>query len=67
MLANGRAHVTTTASLANHTFLKELGADVIIDYRKQDFERIAKGDYDMILDTIGGEVQEKSYSLLKSG
>ncbi|WP_459500557.1 NADP-dependent oxidoreductase [Bacillus sp. C1] len=61
------AHVTTTASLANHAFLEELGADILIDYRKEDFGRALAGDYDMILDTIGGAVQEKSYSLLKSG
>ncbi|WP_369903542.1 NADP-dependent oxidoreductase [Bacillus manliponensis] len=61
------AHVTTTASLTNHDFLKELGADIVIDYRKEKFEHVATNDYDIILDTIGGEVQEKSYSLLKPG
>lgn len=57
------AHVTTTASFENHEFLKELGADTIIDYRSQDF-RDYVNDVDLVVDTIGGETQQRSLEVL---
>ena len=60
------AYVATTGSGKNEEFLKELGADVVIDYQNQDFEKVLK-DYDFVLDTMGGDVQTKSYSVLKKG
>ena len=54
----------TTASESKHPLLRELGADQVIDYRKQRFEEVA-GDFDIILDTIGGETQERSVALLR--
>ncbi|MFH8573917.1 NADP-dependent oxidoreductase [Streptomyces sp. NPDC017993] len=60
------AHVATTASAANADLLKELGADVVVDYRTQDFEEVLDG-YDVVLDTLGGETLEKSLRVLKSG
>lgn len=60
------AHVTATASAAKSALVKSLGADDVIDYRAQDFFRVAK-DMDVVFDTIGGETQEKSWSVLKPG
>ncbi|PGV55374.1 NADPH:quinone reductase [Bacillus cereus] len=58
------AFVATTASSKNEEFLKSLGADLIIDYKKDKFEELLS-DYDIVLDTIGGEVQEKSFQIIK--
>ncbi|MFJ5138882.1 NADP-dependent oxidoreductase [Streptomyces sp. NPDC088707] len=60
------AHVATTASAANAELVKELGADVVVDYRNQDFEELLD-DYDVVLDTLGGETLEKSLRVLKPG
>ncbi len=60
------AYVATTASEKNRDFLKSLGADQFIDYTSQDFESLLS-DYDIVFDTIGGEVQEKSFNVLKAG
>ncbi|MFF9583699.1 NADP-dependent oxidoreductase [Streptomyces achromogenes] len=60
------AHVATTASAANAALVKELGADIVIDYRAQDFEELVEG-YDVVLDTLGGTTLEKSLRALKPG
>jgi len=60
------AHVTTTASGKNADFVRELGADVVIDYRTQDFEQELSG-YDLVLDSLGGENLEKSLRILRPG
>ena len=60
------ATVATTTSTANVDWVKRLGADVVIDYRKDDFETILR-DYDVVLDSLGGEVLEKSLRVLKPG
>ena len=60
------AFVATTTSTANVGWVKSLGADEVIDYRKQDFARELSG-YDLVLDTLGGEALEKSFDVLKPG
>jgi NADPH:quinone reductase-like Zn-dependent oxidoreductase len=60
------ATVATTASAANADFVRGLGADVVIDYRTQDFEQLLSG-YDLVLDGIGGENLAKSLRVLKPG
>ena len=60
------AKVIATASAANQSFLKELGADVAIDYKATKFEEVAK-DVDIVLDPIGGDTLERSYQTLKAG
>ncbi|WP_310118376.1 NADP-dependent oxidoreductase [Paraburkholderia terricola] len=60
------ATVATTASAANAEWLKQLGADIVIDYKKDDFAAILK-DYDVVLDTQGGNTLEKSLRVLKPG
>lgn len=60
------AHVATTASASNANFVRNLGADTVIDYRTQDFEELLTG-YDLVLDSLGGENLEKSLRILKPG
>jgi NADPH:quinone reductase-like Zn-dependent oxidoreductase len=60
------AHVATTASAENADFVRELGADEVIDYRTHDFENVLH-DYDLVLDSIGGENLAKSLRVLKTG
>jgi NADPH:quinone reductase-like Zn-dependent oxidoreductase len=60
------AKVFATASTANQDFLKELGADVAIDYKTQKFEDVAK-DVDVVLDSVGGDTLARSYAVLKKG
>jgi NADPH:quinone reductase-like Zn-dependent oxidoreductase len=60
------AHVFATASTRNQDSLRELGVDKAIDYTQQRFEDIAR-NVDIVLDTIGGETQERSWSVLKKG
>ena len=55
-----------TASTANQDFLKQLGADVEIDYTKQKFEDVAK-DVDVVLDSIGRDTLARSYGVVKKG
>jgi NADPH:quinone reductase-like Zn-dependent oxidoreductase len=59
------ATVYTTASTRNIEFLKSLGADEVIDYTQQDFSKLA--DLDIVFDTIGGQVLEKTWATLKKG
>ena len=60
------AHVITTASARNHDYVESLGADRVIDYNAEDFTRTAQ-DCEVVFDTVGGEVQARSYSVLKPG
>jgi alcohol dehydrogenase len=60
------ATVATTVSTGNVDFVRELGADVVIDYRSQDFERLLDG-YDLVLDSLGGKNLEKSLRVLRPG
>ena len=60
------AKVLATASTANQDFLKQLGADVVIDYKTQKFEDIAK-DLDVVIDGVGGETLKRSYPIVKKG
>ena len=58
------AHVITTASAANHDYVRGLGADEIIDYNAVDFTR-AVTNCDAVFDTVGGEVAQRSFAVLK--
>jgi NADPH:quinone reductase-like Zn-dependent oxidoreductase len=60
------ARVIATASTANQDLLKQLGADVTIDYTKTKFEEIAK-DVDAVLDPVGKETLARSYGVVKKG
>lgn len=60
------ATVATTASAANAEFVRSLGADVVIDYRADDFEQQLNG-YDVVLDSVGGDNLMKSLRILRPG
>lgn len=60
------ANIATTASGSNADFVRGLGADTVIDYRTQDFERHLDG-YDLVLDSLGGQNLEKSLRVLGPG
>jgi len=60
------ATVATTTSTANVAFVKSLGADVVIDYKTQDFEDVLR-DYDAVLNSQDGKTLEKSLRVLKRG
>lgn len=60
------ATVATTASMENADWVKALGADIVIDYKKDDFERVLQ-DYDVVLNSLGKDTLEKSLRVLKPG
>ena len=60
------AYVIGTASGANGEFVRNLGADEVIDYHTTRFEDVVQ-DVDLVLDTIGGDTQERSWGVLKPG
>lgn len=60
------ARVITTASRTNHDYLRSIGADEIIDYNAVDFTTVVK-DCDAVFDTVGGDVAQRSYAVLKPG
>jgi len=60
------ARVIATASTANQDLLKQLGADVAVDYTKTKFEDIAK-DVDAVLDPVGKDTLARSYAVVKKG
>jgi NADPH:quinone reductase-like Zn-dependent oxidoreductase len=60
------ARVITTASQSNHDYLRAIGADEIIDYNAVDFTKVVK-DCDAVFDTVGGDVAQRSFTVLKPG
>ena len=61
-----RATVATTTSASNASWVKELGAEVVIDYHQNDFEDVLK-DYDLVLNSQDGKTLKKSLNTLKPG
>lgn len=59
------AHVTTTVSTRNIECVKRWGADEVIDHTQEDFSLLR--NIDVVYDTLGGEVQRRSWQVLKSG
>jgi len=60
------AYVATTVRANDMQFVKELGADEIIDYQSQNFDELLH-DYDSVYDTVGGETYARSFKILKKG
>ncbi len=60
------ARVITTASAANHDYVRRLGADQVIDYNAVDFSQVAS-NCDAVFDTVGGDVALRSFAVLKPG
>ena len=59
-------HVVATAASADLDYVRGLGAGRVIDYKKERFEESLNG-VDVVLDTVGGETQERSLRVLKPG
>jgi NADPH:quinone reductase-like Zn-dependent oxidoreductase len=59
------AKVATTTSTGNVGLVRSLGADEVIDYKQQEFEKVLSG-YDAVLGTVRGNALEKSLGILKS-
>lgn len=60
------AFVYSTASTKDLDYVKKLGADKVIDYKKDDFLKLIK-NIDAVIDIVGGEVRDKSYQIIKPG
>jgi NADPH:quinone reductase-like Zn-dependent oxidoreductase len=60
------ATVATTASAGNAELVRSLGADVVVDYKTEDFTEVLSG-YDVVLDSRGGENLERSLTVLRPG
>ena len=60
------ANVIGTASVPKHDLLRELGADELIDYHAEDFEKAA-GEVDVVIDPIGGDYAARSLRTLREG
>ncbi|MFB4304731.1 NADP-dependent oxidoreductase [Actinomadura sp. GTD37] len=60
------ATVATTTSTDTETLVRSFGADVVVDYTKEDFSKVLSG-YDLVLDSLGGTNLEKSLTVLKPG
>ena len=60
------ATVITTASARNHSYVRSLGADRVIDYNAEDFAT-AVSDCDVVFDTVGGDVRAGCYRVLRPG
>jgi len=60
------ATVITTTSAANVDYVRSLGADQVVDYNAEDFAKVVS-DCDVVFDTVGGDVQARSYGVLKPG
>src|SRR5712692_9578453 len=60
------ARVITTASAANHDYVRDIGADEIIDYNARDFTRVV-ANCDAVFDTVGGDVAQRCFAVLKPG
>jgi alcohol dehydrogenase len=60
------AEIATTVSANDKQFVQELGADVVIDYKSQNFEDLLH-DYDSVFDTVGGQTYKRSFKVLKKG
>ena len=59
-------HVIGTAAGRNQSLLRELGVAEPIDYEKTNFEDAVR-DVDLVLDTLGGDTQQRSWKVLKKG
>lgn len=59
-------HVVATAASADREYVRGLGAEQVVDYQKERFEESVTG-VDVVLDTVGGDTQQRSFRVLKPG
>jgi NADPH:quinone reductase-like Zn-dependent oxidoreductase len=67
LASNAGATVTATASGDDEAYLESIGASRVIDYRKEQFEEVVREKVDVVLDLVGGDVQRRSFNVLKKG
>jgi NADPH:quinone reductase-like Zn-dependent oxidoreductase len=67
LASHAGATVIATASGDDEAYLKSLGATRVIDYRKEQFEKVLRDKVDLVFDLIGGETQKRSFLVLKEG
>ena len=60
------AYVATTVSARNADLVKSLGADLVIDYKTENFDEVIS-DYDVVFDMVGGDIINRSFKVLKTG
>ncbi|BDA49570.1 Reticulon-4-interacting protein 1, mitochondrial [Coccomyxa sp. Obi] len=61
-----KAFVVATGGPKNQEFMKELGADEVVNYRSEDFAEMYKDKpFDLVIDSVGGDVEDRSYTVLK--
>jgi NADPH:quinone reductase-like Zn-dependent oxidoreductase len=67
LASHAGATVIATASGDDEAFLKSIGASQVIDYRKAQFEKVLREKVDVVFDMIGGDIQQRSFLVLKEG
>jgi NADPH:quinone reductase-like Zn-dependent oxidoreductase len=67
LAAHAGATVVATASGDDEAYLKSIGASRVIDYRQSQFETVLREKVDVVLDSIGGDTQQRSFLVLKEG
>lgn len=66
MASQAGLHVVATAASADREYVKGLGAEKVVDYQKERFDESVTG-VDVVLDTVGGDTQQRSFRVLKPG
>jgi NADPH:quinone reductase-like Zn-dependent oxidoreductase len=67
LASHAGATVIATASAVDEAYLNSIGASRVIDYHKARFEDVLRAKVDVVLDLIGGDVQKRSFPVLKEG
>jgi NADPH:quinone reductase-like Zn-dependent oxidoreductase len=67
LASHAGATVIATASGDDEAYLKSIGASRVIDYRKAQFEKALREKVDMVFDLVGGDIQKRSFLVLKEG
>src|SRR5216684_6753866 len=67
LASHAGATVIATASGGDEAYLKSIGASQVIDYRQAQFETVLREKVDVVLDSIGGDTQQRSFLVLKEG
>jgi NADPH:quinone reductase-like Zn-dependent oxidoreductase len=66
MASQAGLRITATSGAADIDYVRGLGAERVVDYRKERFEESVR-DFDIVLDTVGGDTQRRSLRVLKPG
>src|SRR6267143_3546112 len=67
LASHAGATVIATANGGDEAYLNSIGASRVIDYRKAQFEKVLREKVDVVFDLVGGDVQKRSFLILKEG